>query len=39
MTLVRLDFACKGLVGSAGYRYVLTPLGNRLRLHLQEAQA
>jgi hypothetical protein len=29
----------KGLVGSAGYRYVLTPLGQRLQRHLQEAKA
>jgi hypothetical protein len=28
----------KGLVGSAGYRYVLTPLGQRLQRHLQEAR-
>lgn len=29
----------KGLVGSAGFRYVLTPLGQRLQRHLQEAKA
>jgi len=29
----------KGLIHRAGYRYVLTALGQQLRAHLQEAQA